>query len=193
MSINLLLPNEVADPPALSAKGQTNGKGVLHTLIKKTAIFPARYERLAAICRFVTDAAKAAGLDARAVDGVEMAVDEACTNIIRHAYGGEGRGDIECTYVIAHNGLMVMLRDYGQPFDPTSVPEPDIDASPEDCKPGGLGLYFIHQLMDTVCFEFTADSGNILTMVKHKKTPSCGWLQPAEVTGTRGQQIKAAG
>jgi serine/threonine-protein kinase RsbW len=137
----------------------------------KTATFPARFASLAAVGEFVTHAAEAAGLNARAIYAVQLAVDEACTNIIEHAYGGEGRGDIECTCIVNKNGLTVILRDYGRPFDPTSVPEPDLCASLEDRKVRGLGLYFIRQLMDQVRFEFTPDSGNVLTMVKRKEAP----------------------
>jgi anti-sigma regulatory factor (Ser/Thr protein kinase) len=66
----------------------------------------------------------------------------------------------------------VALRDYGHPFDPSRVPEPDINAGLEERKAGGLGLYLIRKLMDEVHFEFTPDSGNVLTMVKHKETSS---------------------
>jgi serine/threonine-protein kinase RsbW len=137
----------------------------------KTATFPARFASLAAVGEFVTHAAEAASLNARAVYAVQLAVDEACANIIEHAYGGEGRGDIECTCIVNKNGLTVILRDYGRPFDPTRVPEPDLCASLEDRKVRGLGLYFIRQLMDKVRFEFTPDSGNVLTMVKRKEAP----------------------
>jgi serine/threonine-protein kinase RsbW len=98
-----------------------------------------------------------------------MAVDEACTNIIEHAYGGEGRGDIECTCQIESDRLIVRLCDHGRPFDPSSVPEPDINASLEERTEGGLGLFLIRKLMDEVHFEFTAESGNVLTMVKWKE------------------------
>ena len=138
----------------------------------QTLAFPGRFDRLAAISEFVTRAAEAAGLDARAIYAVQIAVDEACSNIIEYAYGGEGRGDIECTCRINDGGLAVILRDHGRPFDPTSVPEPDLHASLEDRNGGGLGLYFMRQLMDKVHFEFTQDSGNVLTMVKRKETRS---------------------
>lgn len=138
----------------------------------KTATFPARFDSLVAIGEFVTRAAEAAGLDARAVYAVQMAVDEACTNIIEHAYGGEGRGDIECTWMADDEGLTVVLRDYGRPFDPTSVPAPDLHVSLEERRLGGLGLYFIRQLMDELRFEFTSDAGNVLTMVKRKREKS---------------------
>ena len=140
--------------------------------ITQTLTFPSRFDSLAAISEFVTRAAEAAGLDARAVYAVQWAVDEACSNIIEHAYESEGHGDIECTCRINDNGLTVILRDYGRTFDPTSVPEPDLQASLEDRTGGGLGLYFIRQLMDEVRFEFTPDSGNVLTMVKRKEAAS---------------------
>ena len=132
--------------------------------------FPGRFDSLAKISEFVTRAATVAGLGSTAVYAVEMAVDEACTNIIEHAYGGEGRGNIECKCQISDGELTVTLRDHGCPFDPSSVPEPDIEASLEDREEGGLGLYLIRKLMDEVRFEFTSDAGNVLTIVKRRET-----------------------
>jgi serine/threonine-protein kinase RsbW len=136
---------------------------------EQTFTFPGRFDSLAAISEFVSGAAEAARLDERAVYAVQLAVDEACSNIIQHAYGGERRGDIEVTWRIDNDGLTVILRDFGTPFDPDGVPTPDIHASLKDRDLGGLGLYFIGQLMDEVHFEFTSDSGNVLTMVKRKQ------------------------
>jgi serine/threonine-protein kinase RsbW len=138
----------------------------------QTRAFPGRFDSLAAIGEFVSRAAEAAGLDARAVYSVQMAVDEACSNIIEHAYGGEGRGNIECTCHVDEDGLTVVLRDKGRFFDPTSVPAPDLHANLEDRTGGGLGLYFMRQLMDEVHFEFTPGSGNLLTMVKRREEAS---------------------
>ena len=70
----------------------------------RTAMFPGRYGSLNEVVDFVTGAANAVGLDADGVNAVQLAVDEACSNIIDHAYGGEGRGEIECTCHIAHDG-----------------------------------------------------------------------------------------
>lgn len=137
--------------------------------ILQTATFPGRFASLANISKFVARAARAAGLDERAVYAVQTAVDEACSNIIEHAYGGEGRGPIECTCRIDDDGLTVTLRDYGRPFDPTGVPRPDIHASLEDRQEGGLGLYMMKQLMDEVRFGPPCDSSNVLTMVKRKE------------------------
>jgi len=134
--------------------------------------FAGRFDSLAAISEFVGRAAEAARLDERAVYAVQLAVDEACSNIIEHAYGGEGRGDIDITCCIDGDGLTVVLRDYGRPFDPNSVPPPDVHASLEDRNGRGLGLYLMRQLMDEVRFEFTPDAGNVLTMVKRKQAAS---------------------
>ena len=106
----------------------------------ETKTFPGRFENLAKITDFVIRAARSAGLGPAAVYAVEMAVDEACANIIEHAYGGEGRGDIECTCQIDADELTVTLRDDGSPFDPSRVPEPDVNAPLEERDEGGLGL-----------------------------------------------------
>jgi serine/threonine-protein kinase RsbW len=131
--------------------------------------FPGRFDSLAKIAEFVTHAAEAVGLDARAVYAVQLAVDEACSNIIEHAYGGENLGDIECTCELGDDHLVVTIRDHGRPFDPDAVPEPDLDASLKDREAGGLGLHFIRNLMDELEFESDPDAGNVLTMLKRKK------------------------
>ncbi|MCX7682250.1 MAG: ATP-binding protein [Anaerolineae bacterium] len=139
----------------------------------RTRIFPGWFSSLRDISDFVTQAAREAGLDERAIGAVQLAVDEACSNIIEHAYGGEGRGEIECTCHISAEGLTVVLRDKGRPFDPTQVPEPDPHPDLKRCAVGGLGLHFMRKMMDEVRFEFTPDMGNILTMVK-RRSPHIG-------------------
>ena len=74
----------------------------------------------------------------------------------------------------AAQGLVVIMRDCGQIFDPSTVPGPDLGARLEERGVGGLGLYFIRQLMDEVNFSFASDMGkhrdcNILRMVKYKE------------------------
>jgi anti-sigma regulatory factor (Ser/Thr protein kinase) len=62
-----------------------------------------------------------------------------------------------------------MLRDYGRRFDPTDAVDPDLNCSLEQRNEGGLGLYFIRQLMDKVRFECESGSGNLLTLTKYRK------------------------
>jgi len=135
----------------------------------ETRTFPGRFDSLGAICKFVTQIAKAAGLAPRSVYAVQMAVDEACSNIIEHAYGGEGRGPIECTCQVYDDRLVVTLHDYGCTFDPATIPQPDLEACLQDRHTGGLGVYFMHRLMDHVQFESTPGAGNTLTLVKCKQ------------------------
>ncbi len=133
-------------------------------------VFVARRDSLVPISKFVTRAAEKAGLDARAIYQVQMVVEEACDNIIEHAYAGESKGNIECTCVVDQEGLTVILRDHGRAFNPESIPEPDREASLEERETGGLGLYFINQLMDEVTFSFSSDAGNVLTMIKRRES-----------------------
>jgi serine/threonine-protein kinase RsbW len=132
----------------------------------KHAVFPGRYENLEKICDLVTDQATQAGFDDSAVYAIQTAVDEACSNIIEHAYQGEDRGDIEVAISSDTNCLTIQLIDKGRPFDPTSIREPDIQASLEERENHGLGLFFMQKLMDRIHFEFSEDTGNVLTMVK---------------------------
>lgn len=129
--------------------------------------FQARMESLENIDKFITAAALAAGLTAKAAYAVRLAVDEACANIIEHAYQNEG-GEIECIVQDTMDQLIVTLRDWGKPFDPDLVPEPDIAAPLEERTKGGLGLYFMLKMMDEVKFDFPTDGPNKLTMVKKK-------------------------
>jgi serine/threonine-protein kinase RsbW len=130
--------------------------------------FPGRYESLAKVAEFVRIEARVAGLTFKDIFELETAVDEAVLNIIEHAYGGEGIGEIVCTCNQIENGIQVILEDYGQPFDPSCVPLPDLNAELKNRKNNGLGYFLMCQLMDDVRFEFTAKS-NRLTLTKHSK------------------------
>lgn len=133
-----------------------------------TLTFPGRFESLPAIADFVRLAAQEAGLSSFQVYAVETAVDEACANIIEHAYGGENNGEIECSCLINDQGLTIVLRDSGHPFNPQSVKKPDLNSPLQERSDHGLGLYFMRQWMDEVDFEFKPGS-NTLTMSKHKE------------------------
>jgi anti-sigma regulatory factor (Ser/Thr protein kinase) len=140
----------------------------------RTATYIARFESLSDLRDFAAQAALDCGLTESAVYSVQMAVDEAFTNIIEHAFGGECQEEIECTCQIEAVGLRITLRDCGKPFNPLAVPEPDLTTDIEERQVGGLGLYFMRQLMDEVHFTFRPGENdqtgcNILTMVKYKE------------------------
>jgi serine/threonine-protein kinase RsbW len=134
----------------------------------QTKIFPGRYGNLVRIREFFAEAAEIAGLDSASIYAVKLAVDEACTNIIEHAYGGEDRGKIQCSYEILEDGLGIILRDWGKSFDPSKVPDPDYDVPLENLIPRGAGLLLIKRSMDEVQFEFSDGEANVLRMLKRK-------------------------
>ncbi len=152
----------------------------------RTAIFPARFDQLDSIRGFATQAARDAGMDDSDTYDIELAVDEACTNIIEHAYQGENRGDIECTCESDAACLKLVIRDHGKPFDPSSVGAPNLKDDIDDRAVGGLGVFLMKHMMDEVHFEPLGESGNILTMVKRRKkkgknsqllSPDATWSQ----------------
>jgi serine/threonine-protein kinase RsbW len=136
--------------------------------MSQTATFPGRFESLSKISQFVVQAARAASLNEDAVYAVDLAVDEACTNIIEHAYGGEGLGEIQCTCTPTPEGLKIVLHDHGRPFNPAKIPPPNTKVRLKNLKHRGAGLYIMQKMMDEVRFEFNEGAGNRLTMVKYR-------------------------
>ena len=96
-------------------------------------------------------------------------MDEACSNIIEHAYGGEDKGEIECTCNDTNDGLEIIIRDDGRPFDPKLIPSPNFSVELDELKPRGAGLFLIQNMMDDVDFVFSENTGNVLRMVKRKQ------------------------
>lgn len=130
-------------------------------------VIPARYDRIKQACTFVVNAAQVAGLDESAVFHCQIAVDEACTNIIEHGYAGEDRGQIEVICRVETGKLEIELLDQSPPFDVTQVTDPELSKSIEDTNVGGLGIYFIKKMMDEVGYDHHGGT-NRLTMVKRK-------------------------
>lgn len=135
----------------------------------RTQTFPANFESLNTVREFVGAVARESGMDDSEVYAVQLAVDEACSNIIEHAYGGQNRGEIECTCETDDEGLTIILRDHGQPFDPASIAAPNLSLGLHERQVGGLGLYLMRHLMDEVHFEAQGDAGNVLTLIKRHK------------------------
>jgi serine/threonine-protein kinase RsbW len=131
-----------------------------------------RPENLADIARFIAGATAHLGLDERETFDVQVAVDEACTNIMRYAYGPDGEGPIELCCELQDDACVITIHDWGRAFDPSAVPEPDVTSPLHKRKLGGLGLYFMRKLMDEVRFEFDAEKGNYLTMVRRRRSKS---------------------
>ncbi len=136
-----------------------------------TARFPARHDHLRAISAFVLDAIKNTPFDSRQRYAIDLAVDEACSNVIDHAYKDIDQGEIRISLDLTETGLRITIQDDGAPFDPDCVAEPDLTSPLETRCERGLGVYLIREVMDEAAYDFSTPGVNQLTLVKNF-TPS---------------------
>ena len=132
-----------------------------------SAKFPARFDHLRAISVFVMDAIKESPFDERQRYAIDLAVDEACSNVIDHAYGGEDRGEIRILLDLNDKGLKITIQDDGTPFEPEDVAEPDLISPLETRCERGLGVFLIRKIMDEARWDFSIPGVNQLTLVKY--------------------------
>ncbi|MCL4294872.1 MAG: ATP-binding protein [Anaerolineae bacterium] len=126
----------------------------------------AELKNLNQIRDFVEMAAKTLGFEPDLIPNVQLAVDEVATNVMLHGYQSRG-GSLEVELERAGADLVVRLRDEAPPFDPTTVPAPDLTLPLAKRPVGGLGIYLVRRAMDEVIHRITAAGGNELTLVKH--------------------------
>lgn len=145
------------------------------TRVSQEISIPGRYDRILEVCQFVVAGAEDAGFDADDLFKIELACDEACTNVIEHAYGSEDQGEIRVVWELSGKRFLVRVFDRGQPFNPKSISKPVIPDSPEDVdqlKIGGLGIHFMRKLMDEIHFYYDDEDGNQLVMIKYLQSPN---------------------
>lgn len=111
-------------------------------------------------------AMKAAGFSQEAILDTQLAVEEAITNVIVHGYKKPG-GVIAISCRVTRNRAEIQLADSAPPFNPLSLPEPDIDAGVDERQIGGLGIYLLRQVMDEISYRYE-DGKNILVLVKQR-------------------------
>ena len=122
---------------------------------------PANPKYLKLIRKFVTSICEMARFSTRQSNQITLAIDEACTNIIRHAYGGATYQPIILLTRILPDRIRFILRDFGQKADLETIKSRQL----EDVRPGGLGVHLIKSVMDT--FEFRhIPNGNELVLEK---------------------------
>jgi len=126
----------------------------------------AEFESLTAFREFIdTTCAPLAGVDEALLYDLKLAVDEACSNIIKHGYAGMNPGSVILTIAPQPDRVVMTITDFGRAFEPSPLPAPDVDAALGGAELGGFGLYFIYQTMDEVDYETTED-GNHLTLIR---------------------------
>ncbi len=106
------------------------------------------------------------GFEPETSGNVVLSVDEALTNIIKHAYHGAADQPIEIELSLlmrgGRQGLRIQLRDYGRCVDPAEIKSRDL----QDVRPGGLGVHIMQECMDQIEFVRAQGGGTLLTMVK---------------------------
>lgn len=128
---------------------------------------PSQSDNLAIIRDVVAKVASRVGFDTDEASKIELAVDEACTNVIKHAYANNSNQMIEVSIKVDQKKLIIIVADKGKGFNPDKIKLPDLNKSIKEGRKGGLGLCLIKTLMDKVEFEIKPGSKNQVKMIKY--------------------------
>jgi len=144
---------------------------------------PSQTENLEIIRHFVGHIARRVGFDDEDATKIEMAVDEACSNVIKHAYEPGTRQPIDIAVKIDYDKLTVIVTDHGKGFDPSSIKMPDMKEYLAELRVGGLGIYLMRTLMDEVAYDIKPGVRNQVKMVKYfikRKAPGASKASEAK-------------
>jgi len=149
-------------------KNKSDGSGGYGRMAK--IVVPATAESLKLVRRVAESASANCGFSNDATQDIVLAVDEACQNVIRHAYDGVNAGDMIINISRNAQSLIIEIRDFAQRVDPEKIHPRDLG----DVRPGGLGTHFINEVMDKVEFKVPNDGkknneGNLLVLTKSLK------------------------
>jgi serine/threonine-protein kinase RsbW len=133
-------------------------------------LIPAHLDQLKRISRLIEDAGEYAQFDEKTNYACQLAVYEACENIIKHGYENPGREDTIKMVLRANPGeLLVELEDDAPPFNPVAASDmPEVE--PQDPPIGGLGLVIIHRVMDEIRYQ-RKNGKNLLRLRKLVSDP----------------------
>jgi serine/threonine-protein kinase RsbW len=138
------------------------------TKLKKDKLeIMSRTENLAHIREFINSAAAEVGLSQETIDNIILAVDEACTNIIKHAYKYFPDGKIVLNLKTNKKTFTIEIIDYGKSFEPGLVPNPDLLKYYDEKRVGGLGMYLMKKLMDEVKYTSVPGKFNQVSLSKY--------------------------
>ena len=133
--------------------------------ITKTVL--SRTDHLLEVRDFVSDAARQFGFNEEDIANIVLAVDEACTNIIKHAYQYAPDKEIDIAILRTDGAFEVRIKDSGKNFNPDSLKAPDLKQNLSHHRRGGLGVYLMKKLMDKVEYDFEAGHSNVVSLVKY--------------------------
>lgn len=128
---------------------------------------PSQTDNLEIIRNFISGIAKKVGFEEEDVNKIELAVDEACTNVIEHAYQHDESRDIDIAIKIDYQKFTVVVADRGRSFKMEEVEIPDMKSYLAELRVGGLGIYLMKTLMDEVDYRSKPGVKNQVRMVKY--------------------------
>jgi serine/threonine-protein kinase RsbW len=125
-----------------------------------------RTDQLIAVRDFVSSAAREAGFGDEEISKIALAVDEACTNVIKHAYTFDPGKQISVTAKKGNGTFEIIIRDNGVQFNPLSLHAPDMKEYLSHFRRGGLGVYLMKTLMDKVEYSIEPGKPNEVRLIK---------------------------
>jgi serine/threonine-protein kinase RsbW len=125
-----------------------------------------RLSELDNLCLNLETLGEKIGLPKKLIFEINLALDELFTNIISYAFSDEDEHIIKVTITPRKEEICLCIEDDGMPFNPIEFDTPDVAASVENCKVGGLGIHIMRKLMDDICYQRCGDK-NILTLKKN--------------------------
>jgi serine/threonine-protein kinase RsbW len=126
-----------------------------------------RTDRLIAVREFVSASARKFGFSDEEVSKIALAVDEACTNVIKHAYKFDPTKEITITIKPHGRTFEVAIKDNGKQFNPSEVLAPDMKEYLTHYRRGGLGIYLMKSLMDKVEYDIVPGKKNEVRLIKY--------------------------
>lgn len=118
------------------------------------------------LAAFIDEVAEACGIDMATTMSLNLAMEEAVVNVMNYAYPAGTVGNVDIDAEFADGQLTFVLSDSGTPFDPTQAGTPDLTLDAEERPIGGLGIFLVRQIMDTIVYR-RSDGKNILTLTKN--------------------------
>ncbi|MCF8241143.1 MAG: ATP-binding protein [Melioribacteraceae bacterium] len=134
---------------------------------EKELIIKSSTDNLSVIRDFAKNAAKESGFSDDEVGKIVLAVDEACTNVIKHAYKYAPEGEMSVKIIYDTSKFSIVISDEGADFDPGLIPEPNLKEYHKQKRIGGLGMFLMKKLMDEVIYREKVNNKNEVILVKY--------------------------
>jgi sigma-B regulation protein RsbU (phosphoserine phosphatase) len=134
--------------------------------LKRSLILPNDIDTIPQLNEFIDAVAEEMALDMSLAMSLNLAIEEAVVNVMEYAYPDGEKGDVEIEVTVDEGWLTFIISDSGIAFDPTTKEDADTTLSAEERPIGGLGIFLVRQLMDTIEYQRTNDK-NVLTLRKH--------------------------